>query len=494
MSFEYVYLLQEREFINANKSIYKIGRTKQETTTRFRNYPKGTKLLLQRSCFDCVRCEKEIIKRFKANRYICCKNIGNEYFEGDPKSMIKDINFIVDNENDSGNKLDLIVESDCDSISCRNTESSESEEEEETFDYDVKIVVDTYVKFMKCTKIKKLVITDKTNKLGYLRFKDGPWRLLFKTSSDLENLLGYIQANHENSGYFINDIETFVNTKKIIKLSKNISYNYSAYKHVTLIYSWDKIIKDICNKCYIRNPKLYELKYHEYLVCSNKSQCIFNARKYKIYDSSFFHNNIIPESLSGGRIVHVNDNIDTVIVDNILNSLVTDGSILKKFKTLCYNVLVKKSNYTKIFYDYDECLLSSWLRDTMITLSNNRHFLSDDCYFHDRYDKKKIKEGHYRCIFISGGNSENYFETCIKNFKNIVISLGKYYPGKKKIYNIDNFKKYLRDNKELIMSIITRYNNVSYDYDHVIVNGPIDNIFYNSRFLFSNFLKWCVTP
>ena len=43
----YIYLLQEREFINSNQNIYKIGKTKQEHNNRLRGYPKGTELLIQ---------------------------------------------------------------------------------------------------------------------------------------------------------------------------------------------------------------------------------------------------------------------------------------------------------------------------------------------------------------------------------------------------------------------------------------------------------------
>ena len=94
-----IYLLQEREFINSNKNIYKIGRTKQANIQRFNQYPKGSKLLLHIICDDCDILETELIRDFK-NKYIHRKDIGNEYFEGDYKEMIKDIyNKITNCEN-----------------------------------------------------------------------------------------------------------------------------------------------------------------------------------------------------------------------------------------------------------------------------------------------------------------------------------------------------------------------------------------------------------
>ena len=59
---EYIYLLQEREFINAKQNIYKLGKTKQENLQRFKQYPKGSKLILQQICHDCDILETQLIK------------------------------------------------------------------------------------------------------------------------------------------------------------------------------------------------------------------------------------------------------------------------------------------------------------------------------------------------------------------------------------------------------------------------------------------------
>ena len=100
-----IYLLQEREFINSNENIYKIGRTKQANIQRFNQYPKGSKLLLHIVCDDCDILETELIRDFK-NKYIHRKDIGNEYFEGDYKEMIKDIYNKIPNLNvETGQQL-----------------------------------------------------------------------------------------------------------------------------------------------------------------------------------------------------------------------------------------------------------------------------------------------------------------------------------------------------------------------------------------------------
>ena len=91
---QYVYLLQEREFVNLDQPIYKIGKTMQLNSKRFTQYPKGSVLLLQLICLDCNACETQLIKLF-TNKYIRRRDIGNEYFEGDFTGMIADIFRIV---------------------------------------------------------------------------------------------------------------------------------------------------------------------------------------------------------------------------------------------------------------------------------------------------------------------------------------------------------------------------------------------------------------
>ena len=91
---QYVYLLREREFVKTGELIYKIGKTKKEHYTRFNQYPNGSILLLHIKCNDCDCNEKDIIKLFKT-KYKHKKEIGNEYFEGNFKEMMKDIFDIV---------------------------------------------------------------------------------------------------------------------------------------------------------------------------------------------------------------------------------------------------------------------------------------------------------------------------------------------------------------------------------------------------------------
>lgn len=90
----YIYLIQEREFVNANQNVYKLGKTKQKNTKRASQYPKGSHLVLQKICDDCDQAEKSLITIFK-NKFKQREDIGNEYFEGEQKDMIKEIDLFI---------------------------------------------------------------------------------------------------------------------------------------------------------------------------------------------------------------------------------------------------------------------------------------------------------------------------------------------------------------------------------------------------------------
>jgi hypothetical protein len=83
-----LYIIQEREFIKSKQPIYKIGFTKNGIIARTNGYPKQS---IVRSCVTVNgNPELTLINLFKES-YIHRTDIGNEYFEGDLKSMIFDL-------------------------------------------------------------------------------------------------------------------------------------------------------------------------------------------------------------------------------------------------------------------------------------------------------------------------------------------------------------------------------------------------------------------
>jgi hypothetical protein len=94
---QYVYLLQEREFVNNKEPVYKIGKTKQPNLQRVNSYPKGSVLLLQTFCNDCNKTEKGIIKLFDT-KYKKRTDRCREYYEGNYMEMTIDIYKIINYE------------------------------------------------------------------------------------------------------------------------------------------------------------------------------------------------------------------------------------------------------------------------------------------------------------------------------------------------------------------------------------------------------------
>lgn len=84
---QYIYLLQEREFIKTNEPIFKIGKTKQKPLKRMSQYPKMSKIYLILNVDDCTIAEKKLIHIFD-QKFIQRKDIGREYYSGNVIDMI----------------------------------------------------------------------------------------------------------------------------------------------------------------------------------------------------------------------------------------------------------------------------------------------------------------------------------------------------------------------------------------------------------------------
>ena len=88
--FGFIYLLQTRESVKCNESIYKIGKTTQDNLKRFQSYPNGSTLFFHIYCFDVNVVEKKLIEVFNS-KFVNVPLYGYEYFEGDVDTMIDTI-------------------------------------------------------------------------------------------------------------------------------------------------------------------------------------------------------------------------------------------------------------------------------------------------------------------------------------------------------------------------------------------------------------------
>lgn len=96
LQFGYIYLIREREFLQANQNVYKVGHTVQRGASlqlrRLQDYKKGSELCFVRQVIHTMArdVETEIKKEFKAS---FTKHFdGHEFFYGSMEDMIDIIN------------------------------------------------------------------------------------------------------------------------------------------------------------------------------------------------------------------------------------------------------------------------------------------------------------------------------------------------------------------------------------------------------------------
>ena len=129
MSTNYIYLLQEREFLKTKEDIFKIGMTTKENHERFHQYPKGSILLFQMICKNCKDMEKQIVTSFK-EIFKQRKDIGNEYFQGNYENMIDIIYSAIKSEKEEEEKEEEKEKE-------KNEQNDEYKEEDEENDVDI---------------------------------------------------------------------------------------------------------------------------------------------------------------------------------------------------------------------------------------------------------------------------------------------------------------------------------------------------------------------
>lgn len=96
----FIYIIQEREFINARLNIYKIGYS-ESIARRLPQYPKESELKFCVQTRNFVAFERAVIKRFDV-QFKLRSDIGREYYEGDLCDMIISIASMVREHNETG--------------------------------------------------------------------------------------------------------------------------------------------------------------------------------------------------------------------------------------------------------------------------------------------------------------------------------------------------------------------------------------------------------
>jgi len=514
MATNYIYLLQEREFLKTKENIYKVGMTEKENYTRFNQYPKGSILLFQMICKDCKIIEKHILQQFKL-LFDQRKEIGIEYFKGNYEQMIDIIYTIIKDEKAADENNQPTHEDKCnikdgvsDMLDDNIKENNTSDDDDDT--PDIVYNITTYAEWSKINCINKVIITNKKTHEGFLKFKGRIWRPLHNTHNlDTydEDLLGYIEHNKKEYVIKHKTTHALISVEEYNKLSQDDMQNYEHVHHVK--YDIEQIIQDTLNSCYVKSPTFYYMNYHEYVFynCNDKQNapCVMYDALTGIFTpiDEIIQDKILTTNISSHPIYAYNTvNID--IVDDILNTLIT-YHVKWQYKWLAYNLIVKQEAQEIIFYDHNEGLLTTWLRDLLFTLSPKQLYIHSYDYYYDKKEfKKLLKTNHYRLAIIHTNNL--YINKSIKNdvlpssdtqlsefkkmgFKYFIIR------GNDKtneMYNIPAYIQYLHNNKDIILDycIKEKCRDFVEHWDQKILDR-YDDLFYHSELLYTNFLKWC---
>lgn len=445
-STNYIYLVKEREFIKTNENIYKIGRSKQENTKRFLQYPKGSELIIQARCIDCIKTEKILINIFKT-KFIHRKDIGNEYFEGNVlimQSIIHDLLF--------------------DDLKHVNKEST-IEKVIETKSIINPIVINTYEEFIKYNNIHKIIIKNKKGD-GYIKFNNELWENITHNLCD-QNLFYYIKHNQ---------------IKKYTDPHGNI---------IHIEYENNKILIDITQKCVNKIIHYYFMEHSEFLIedLPTKKRYIFNLSNYTFVPlDKILNEQILLSTLKDIRPFIIKNDQNTTIIDELLNSLV-NVDILINYKNIIISTLF--NNKPAFFYDYNEKLLSYWLFSIINNIDSNysnNSFIENHVFkrVHDLPFHFQINKPKY---IVIEKIKEFTIPYQIKEVKNCLIKSIFVHQNddNNQMYSMNSYTNFLKNNKERIIKIIKEETN----YETKNWEKESQELFTNPYLLQTNFLKWC---
>lgn len=551
---QYIYLLQEREFIKTHEPIYKVGMTKQDNHARFKQYPKGSVLLFQMICTDCSNTEKQILKSFR-KQFSARKDIGAEYFEGKYNDMIDVIYSTIKSEKIGGDPILLAAVADPVEIvplaapsaappvfpsgefiqlpEEARDDSKESDDGEKPNDVQQ---IRTYEEWIQRTNFIELVITKK-NGAGFYRSDGKAWNELHDKSHpdfdelSMESLSGWVESITQKTdaiigpdgfiilrgshGDYVSKKTGWVISRNDFDLLDDIEKEYysqmsgkNGYQYCNVGYDVASILQDTINKCYNKNHAFYDLAYHEYLVISppfgdnsaRHEYGILNCATFKFTSLKGLNGTKIPiHNNGGGKAMPIWRDIDTDLVDQLLGALIIDPNAKSLFKTLAHALFVSPVDQPIVFCDGGGCLLSGWISDLLYRIARSDTYALASAYYSDETKFKKLPDmKSVRCVIIDERCAwiKVSVEKQIKVFLDAGIKLiivRKKYRGIL-TYGVNNFQKYLIRKKKILTKCVedaTGHVLSSSDWSHMYEHSDV--IFGETRFMMTHFLKWCCT-
>jgi hypothetical protein len=142
----------------------------------------------------------------------------------------------------------------------------------------------------------------------------------------------------------------------------------------------------------VKNPA-----YHDYILKSNNknnslSYVLFNSITFTIIPvDKLINNKILTKKDCGEKCVSVNNIVNIDVVNDILNSLITN-EIKLQYKQLVYNLIVEKREQREpiVFYDYNNCLLKEWIICLLCAISKKKFYIYSYEYYENKLDVEKL--------------------------------------------------------------------------------------------------------
>jgi hypothetical protein len=416
---QYIYLLQEREFIKTKEHIYKVGMTKKENYERFNQYPKGSVLLFQMICNNCKNMEKLVLTKFKET-FKQRKDIGNEYFEGEYKVMIDIIYLTINDElniyeeiiNDELNIYEEII----------NDEEETQKQEEEDVDHKDE-EQENEIKFnLLCEKICK-IFPDYKNDESF----GGNKKYIKISIIDSEYLVYYINPNLMDYPHYYYEIECEKMFYDYIiiqyEINKNVADRLQYFNH-------------LINKKLVCLDKIYDIHSMDFITKINKTKFYINIEGYDDFQIHLKKNIIyckIGEKIR--QLFHCNTIVNTSLYSTMVKEDET-CDIFKKFKKLKdyddFRIDVGANDYKIItlykinskYYDY-KTFLRKYIPYVIRWDVNNNYYIVNRDYEYIGLNSKSIdytREGE-SYLFNNENepwyNMNNYIRFC-NEYKKII--------------------------------------------------------------------------
>ena len=391
----YIYLLQEREFIKTKENIYKVGMTKKENHTRFNQYPKCSVLLFQMICYNCKNIEKQIIKLFK-EKFKHRRDIGNEYFEGEYKSMIEIIYLTIKDE------INIHEETIVDEEDNTNNEEDQTHNEENKPNNEETVGEKDNKLYLLCEKLCK-IFPDYKNDESF----GGNKKYIKINIIDDEYIMYYINPT------LMDHLQNYDEDEWETRFDEDIVIQYEIHKNVAdRLQYFNKLI----DKKVVCLDKTYDINSTDFINKINKNKFDIKIENYDDFKTHLTNLKFyckITEKIR--QLFHCN----TIINGCLYSTMVKEDEtydIFKKFKNLKdfdnFRIDVGISEYIMItlykinskYYDYNTFLRKFIPYVIRWDINNNYYILNRD-YEYIGLNSKSIDYTRTGQAYVYAGNS-----------------------------------------------------------------------------------------